>query len=299
MKVLVTGATGYVGSAVTAALRGAGHQVVGLARSDESAHRLACQGVEVFRGDLADPASLAAAVDGAAVDGVVHAANRNDEQAGEADRAAVEAILAALAGSGKPFVYTSGIWVLGDTGGDEVDEEAPLNPAALVAWRPAVEQRVLAAAGDGVRAVVVRPGVVYGHGGGIPAMLVASARDSGVVRHVGDGENHWPLVFTTDLADLYVRAVENAEPGTLLFAVGGHERAKTIARAAADAGSTADAPARVEPWPLAEARAQLGPFADALALDQKVSSARAKEKLGWQPQGPSILDDLRAGSYAR
>lgn len=293
MNVFLTGASGYIGRAVVSALRSRGHEVVGLARSDEAAQRLACQGIEVHRGDLADPAGLATAA--GAADAVIHTANRNDEKTGEADRAAVEAMLAALAGTDKPFVYTSGIWVLGDTGGEEVDEVAPVRPAPIVAWRPAVENLVLAAAGRGVRSVVVRPGIVYGHGGGIPAMLVASARERGAARYVGSGDNHWPLVYTDDVADLYLRAAEDGEAGTLLHAVGSHHRVAEVASAAADAGG---ADGRTEAWPLAEAREELGPFADALALDQRVSSRRAVERLGWRPRGPSILDDLRTGSYA-
>jgi nucleoside-diphosphate-sugar epimerase len=293
MRVFVTGATGYIGSAVTAALRGAGHQVVGLARSDDAAERLAAAGAEVRHGDLAEPATLAAGARD--VEGVIHTANSNDERAGAADRAAVTAMLAALAGSGKPFVYTSGIWVLGDTGGREVDEDEPLHPLSLVAWRPAVEELVLAAGGDGVRATVVRPGIVYGHGGGIPAMLVAAARDKGVVRTVGSGDNHWPLVFADDLADLYRRMLERAEAGSLFHAAAEHRTQKEVAEAAATAGG---AEGRVEAWPLDEARGKLGGFADALALDQRISSARARAQLGWEPRGPALLDELRAGSYA-
>ncbi len=179
-------------------------------------------------------------------------------------------MLDSLRGSGKPFLYTSGIWVLGDTGGKIADETWPPNPAALVAWRPAMEQLVIAAASTAVRSVVIRPGIVYGRGGGIPAEFVKSAR------YVGTGENRWPLVHANDLADLYVRALVNASAGALFHATDGSaQRVREIALAAN---------ANSQSWPLAEARKTLGAYADALVLDQLVSSEKAKRTLGWQPQ---------------
>src|SRR5205823_8943417 len=123
---------------------------------------------------------------------------------GHTDTEAVTAMLDALKGSGKPFVYTSGVWVLGNTGYQTVDESAALNPPRIVAWRPAAEQRVLDAAKQGVRGIVIRPAIVYGRGGGIPAMLVQAANQSGAAWYVGDGQNRWPVVHVEDLADLYL-----------------------------------------------------------------------------------------------
>ncbi|HLL45123.1 MAG TPA: NAD-dependent epimerase/dehydratase family protein, partial [Longimicrobiaceae bacterium] len=186
MRVLLTGATGFVGSAAAEALRAAGHEVAGLARSDEAAAKLDAAGFAASRGDLARPETLAAAV--AEADAVVHAA----ALAGDADAAAVTAMLRMLEGTGKPFVYTSGAWVLGSTGDTVADEDTPLDAAELVAWRPAVETAVLSAAARGVRGVVLRPTVVYGRGGGTAASMVRSARRKGVVRYVGDGRQRWP-----------------------------------------------------------------------------------------------------------
>src|SRR3954467_10532605 len=137
MQVFLTGATGYIGSAVAAALRAAGHEVAGLARSDAAVERLERSGVRPVRGDLADAAVLERG--SRAADAVIHTGTTNDARAPEVDRAAVDAILRALDGSGKPFVYTSGIWVYGDTKGRIVDETTQLTPAPIVAWRPAVE----------------------------------------------------------------------------------------------------------------------------------------------------------------
>ncbi|HEX2093394.1 MAG TPA: NAD-dependent epimerase/dehydratase family protein, partial [Longimicrobiaceae bacterium] len=252
MRVFLTGGTGYVGSAVARALARVGHVVVALARSDEAARWLEAEGHRVLRGDLADPESLTAGAREA--DAVVHAASTGDARTGNIDRAAVEALLGALEGSGKSFLYTSGTWVHGSTGGRVADEDAPFDPAApLVAWRPAVERRVRDAAGRGVRGVVIRPAVVYGRGGGTPAMLARAARTRGVVRYVGDGSQRWSTVHVDDLADLYVLALD-ADPGSAFVAAHGPAHAvREIAEAAALPWG-----ARVEPWPLEEARARLG-----------------------------------------
>jgi nucleoside-diphosphate-sugar epimerase len=290
MRVFLTGATGYIGSAVADALRGAGHDVTGLARGDAAAARLTAMGVQPVRGDFADPASLVAHA--RAADAVISAASTNDAAT---DTAAITAMLDDLRGSGKPFVFTSGIWAYGDTAGRVVSETGSATPAAYVAWRSAVEREVLRAAGDGVRSVVIQPAVVYGRGGGLPARFVRSARKDGAAKFVGNGENRWALVHVEDLAELYVRALERAPAGTLLIAVAGPSvRVADIARAASEG---AGAGGKVTAWPLAEARQVLGAYADALALDQQASSRRAEELLGWKPFRPGILDDMRHGSY--
>jgi nucleoside-diphosphate-sugar epimerase len=285
LNVFLTGATGYIGGAVADALLRAGHKVTGLARSPEATHRLRAKGITAFDGDLNWPANLAKAA--AQSDGVIHAGTTND---GAIDQTAVRAMLDALRASSKPLLYTSGIWVLGDTGGRIADETWPVNPTALVAWRPKAEQVILEASSTGVRSIVIRPGIVYGRGGGIPADFVKSAQETGTARYVGTGENHWPLVHVEDLAELYLLALQHAPAGTLFHATDGSSyRVREIAEAA---GATA------ESWPLEEARKTLGAYADALALDQLVSSEKARGTLGWQPGATSVLEDLRNGSYA-
>ena len=290
MNIFLTGATGYIGNAVADAFMKAGHSVTGLARSDEAAGKLRLKGVTPHRGDLTSPASLTGATN--ALDGVIHTGTTND---GGLDQAAIRAMLDALTGSSKPFVYTSGVWVLGNTGDTLADETTALNPAALVAWRPAVERMVLASAQGGVRAIVIRPAVVYGRGGGIPADLVKSARESGAARYVGTGENRWPVIDVDDLADLYLRAFERAGAGTLLHAADSSAyRVKEIAEAASAA---AGKDSSTESWPLDQARKTLGAYADALVLDQRVSAAKATTMLRWKPRAAGVLNDLRRGSY--
>lgn len=291
MRVFMTGASGYIGSVVAERLRSRDHEVVGLARSEESARAIEEAGHGAVRGDLTDLGVLGEAARDA--DGVIHLAATGGPDQADVDRQAVGALLEALEGTEKPLLYTSGIWVLGATGDEPADEEAPTDPIAIVAWRPAVEEAVLAAR---LRGVVLRPAIVHGRGGGIPALLVGWGRKRGAVPFVGDGAQRWPFVHVDDLADLYALALEQAPPANLLHASAGPSH--TMREVAEAASHAAGRPGEVEPWPLEEAHRTLGGFADALALDQQISAERARSLLGWQPGGISVLDDLRSGSYA-
>ncbi|HEV2520797.1 MAG TPA: SDR family oxidoreductase [Candidatus Acidoferrales bacterium] len=295
MEVFLTGATGYIGSAVAEALQKAGHKVTGLARTPEKAKQLEARGIRAVLGNLLQPEAIAAFANAAG--GVIHTANTNDANSPKADAGVVRAILEALKGTGKPFVYTSGVWVLGSTGDIVADEQTPLNPTPLVKHRAGVELEVLGYKDRGVRTVVIRPALVYGHGGSVPAMFTKSARETGAARYVGDGQNRWPFVDVEDLAQLYVLALEKAPPGSLYNAAHGPSyRVREVAEAASIG---AGAKGKAQSWPLEEARKTLGAFADALVLDQRISSEKAKKELGWSPRAASVLDDLKTGSYAR
>jgi nucleoside-diphosphate-sugar epimerase len=281
MKIFVTGATGYIGSAVVERLRDFGHQVLGLARSDASARKLESAGAHAARGDLRDKVALARAARES--DAAIHLAMEYSPQTSELDRGAVDTILEEFRLTGRPFLYTSGIWVLGDTGDAVADEETELHPPPLVAWRPAVEQLVVKA--QGPRGIVIRPAMVYGRGGGFVASFVEQARKNGAVRIVGSGENRWPFVQIDDLADLYVLAL-GAPAGSLYFASAGPSvPVKQVARAAARG-------APVETVPLEDARRAMGPVADALVLDQTISSRKAVRELGWSPKGKPVMDEV-------
>ena len=289
MNILVLGATGYIGSAVVARLSQAGHSVTAVSRSAPAA---TLSGVTAVAGDLLDPAAVAALVtDG--VDAVVHTAAPQ----GEADLPVVDALTKTLAGSDRPLIWTSGVWVLGATGAQPADEATAPDPIAIVGPRVEVEARVLAAAGQGVRSVVLRPGVVHGHGTGIPAMFTGWAKELGHGRWVGPATSpRWPLVHVDDLAELYLLALTGAAAGTILHGIAEPGvRTEELALAAARGAGVAES---AQPWPVEEAAAQLGaPFAEALGLDQEVTAASALA-LGWKPVGPTTADDLAAGSYA-
>jgi len=292
MNVFLTGATGYIGSAVAEALRAAGHGVTALVRSETGARRVAEQGVAAQMGDLSDPRAAAAAA--ASADALVHTAFGRDASAPLADEAFVDAALGAFAGSGKPFIYTSGVWVMGNTS-EGADEDSPTAPPPVVAWRVAVENKVRTAAAAGIRTVVLRPAMVYGRGGGIVASFLQSARETGAALMVGDGRNHWTFVHVDDLADLYVRAL-GAETGSLFIGASGP--ALRVTEVAAEASRTAGAEGRVQEWIPEEASHVLGPVVQGLVLDQKVSGKRAQRLLGWTPHAASVKDDLKHGSYA-
>lgn len=297
MRIFITGATGFIGRGVARAAMAAGHQVTGLVRSttSPSAQDLAELGVALKVGDLRDPQTFVASA--AEHDGVVHTASTNDASAGAVDQAAVAAVLAAMSPE-SVLVYTSGAWVYGNTGRGPVTESAEVSPTDLVAWRPAVEQQVLSmAAQRGIGVSVFRPAMVHGHGGGVFAMLAQMGRDGRVIRIPGDGRNRWPTVHVDDLGSAYVSALARAASrnpevdGQILNIVS--EEAVEVAKMA-EAIRRAVGAERVEPWPVEEARQQLGLFADALALDQSVNGQEARRVLGWAPQRPDAIADLMA-----
>jgi nucleoside-diphosphate-sugar epimerase len=275
MRVFLTGATGYVGAAVLDALLRAGHDVTALVRSGAAAQRMADRGVRAMRGDLRRPESF---TDAAGHDVYIHAAYDRGPRGSDVERQAVTALLALAARSAPAaMIYTSAVWVLGPTQAPAT-ESAPLDPPALVAWRPGVEDQVLAGA-PGVRTIVVRPGIVYGGARGIISEMLTSA-DNGLMRVIGSGDNHWAVVYDRDLADLYVRLAASSDAAGVFHATDdSDDTVRDIVEAIA-----AHAPARPEVryMPLSEARKKQGALADALVLDQMVRSPRARA-LGWAP----------------
>lgn len=292
MEIFVTGATGYIGSAVCRTLLGKGFTVSGLARSDAAAAALETAGVRAVRGDLNSPQCLLDAARGAG--GTIHTAMQWGPQSGELDRAVVSALIDALAGSNKPLIYSSGTWVMGETKGRVAGEMFPLQPPAPVAWRPAVERLVQEAKEKSVCGVVLRPAMVYGRGGGTVGRLIREAREQGAVRLPGTGENHWSFVCIDDLAALYHLALERAQAGSLYLAAHGTAvTVKTVAEMIAKSNGVAG---KVEWLPLEKARESMGPAVDCLVMDQQVLSTKAARELGWKPSGPGVLQAIAAGT---
>jgi nucleoside-diphosphate-sugar epimerase len=291
MRIFLTGATGYIGAAVLDALVRGGHHVTALVRDNEKAARVAARGGRPVIGNLGEPDSYRGAAD--AQDGYVHAAFDAAPGRGPAvDRIALDTLIAAAkrprtAGSTAPpkrlLIYTSGVWILGPTP-EPAAEDAPLNPITHVSWRPEHEALVLSAASDRLRTIIIRPGMVYGGSEGRIGDMFKSAAN-GLVRVVGDGNNHWPLVYDRDLAELYVRLVGRDDALGVYHANDeGDERVNDIVAAIAP-----QVPVKpdVRHVPLEEARAKLGSFAEALSLDQVVRSPRARA-LGWTPSLRSV-----------
>ena len=297
MRVFVTGASGWVGTAVVAELQAAGHQVAGLARSDASAAALADAGVEVVRGTLDDLDALRETAAGA--DGVIHLAFRHDLIYGgdfpgaiAADRAAIEALGAALAGSDRPLLIASGTGALG---GDGVATEDTLPGASTHAAAGRMENERLLLALPGVRAVSVRlPPTVHGIGDpGFIAFVAQSARTHGASAYVGDGANAWAAVHRSDAARVFRLGLEQAPAGSVLHAVA--EEGVPFRAIAEALGRELGLP--VTAIDAAAAAGHFGFLGGFAGSDMRASSAKTQTLLGWTPSGPTLLEDIAAGAY--
>jgi nucleoside-diphosphate-sugar epimerase len=291
MRIFLTGATGYIGSAILEASLRAGHGVTALVRDPEKAEHVSLRGGRPILGELGKPTGFTAAAEECEV--IVHAAYERSKQSVEVDRRAIETLLGVAgrridAGKTASFIYTSGIWVLGDTNGP-ASEDAPLKPTPLVSWRPDHEGLVRRLSRDGqVRTAIVRPGIVYGGARGIISDLLKNAKN-GLLRVVGDGSNHWPCVYDRDLADLYVRLAAHRDASGVFHANDeADERVADIVEAIARHVMMQQ---DVRHVPIEEARAKMGPYADALVLDQIVRSPRARA-LGWAPTLHSVAGNV-------
>jgi nucleoside-diphosphate-sugar epimerase len=321
MKILVTGATGYIGAAAARDLRLAGHDVSGLARSDEAAGRLIQAGVSPVRGDFADPTSLAQAVRAAEV--VVSTASigslSGDADTFRRDRDAVRVMLSALEASGKTLIFTSGSAVVGTFADGEASnvvydeavalplpesvfapDTAQVHPmvvagfGAAMAARIETENDVLHA--SGIKGIVMRPGLVYGAGGSYDLpQLIALARKTGVGAHLGSGATLQGFVHIDDLADLFRRAVERAPKAAVLHGVVDEVRLRDVAAAISRLVGAGD---RTESLSLEQMFSAAGSVGISMSVNKRLSADKTREITGWSPTRIDILQDVESGSYA-
>jgi nucleoside-diphosphate-sugar epimerase len=291
MRIFVTGATGGIGSVVVPELITAGHEVLGLARSDTSAQALTAAGVSVLRGDLNDPDSLRAGATQS--DGVIHLAFGNDfnnfAKCVAEETLAVETFGTALEGSGKPLVIASGTPAVP---GRVSTEQDPALTDGPLGGRGRNAQAVLDLAERGVRSAVVRlPRSVHAQDGpyGFASLLIDAARRTGVSGYVADGTQRWPAVHRLDAARLFRLVLEHAAPGIVAHAVG--DEGDTMRSIAETIGRHLELPTEVIP---AE---NFGFLGNIFGIDQPASSALTRERFAWQPTHPRLLDDLKAGNY--
>lgn len=300
MKVFITGASGYIGGSLAAALVSAGHSVSGLARSAESAAALSARGIAPVAGTLDDGATLAAAA--RAADATVNTANAGH-------RGAAEAIVKALAGTGKAFIHTSGSSIVGTRARGEFvaavfDEDTPFTPTPQRAARVEIDNMVRAAAGNGVRSVVIAPSLIYGRGRGqnphsiqVP-WLIALAKKYGVAKHIGSGENRWSNVHIDDVVTLYLAAIEKAPAGAFYFAENGEN---SMREACAAVSRMLGFGGRTQSMTVEEAAAEWGegPANDTMGSNSRVRAKRARADLGWKPRAGTLIDEIERGCYAQ
>jgi nucleoside-diphosphate-sugar epimerase len=294
MRVFVTGATGFIGSAVVKELIDAGHRVLGLARSDEGAQSLAKAGAQVLRGDLDDLDKLRSGA--ADADGVIHTAFQHDwtrfAESCEMDKRAIEAIGAVLAGSSRPFLITSGVGVA--QGRAATEDDPPLPPSAL--YPRASEATAVALMERGVHASVMRlPQVHDTVRQGLVTPLIAIARAKGISAYVGEGHNHWPAAHVLDVARLYRLVLEKGTEGARYHAVA--EEGVALKDIATAIGRGLKVP--VTSISQEEAEEHFGFMGFFAARDLRVSSAQTRQQLGWNPTGPGLLTDLANMRYTQ
>ena len=291
MKVALTGAAGYVGSHILNELHEHGHEVTALVRDDAQADVVSAGGATPAVVDLYDRPAFVKLLSDA--DGAVHTASPGDDTSAALDSAVVDAAIDAFAGTGKPYLQISGLWIYGAN--SSITENSPFNAPAMVSWKEPIERRVLGA--NDMRGVVITSSTAYGDGGGgIPGLLLGSPRDDdGNLIMVGTGRQHWSTVHVADLAEFFRRVLEQ-DSARGRYVVGDGSNA-TVADLTDAAAIAAGAPGAV-PGSDDEARARLGDyFAEVLLLDQGTVAAKARSELDWHPSRPSLIDEFRDGSY--
>jgi nucleoside-diphosphate-sugar epimerase len=291
MKVALTGATGFIGSHVLTELQEHGHEVIALVRDASQADSVADRGATPAVVDLYDRPGVVAILRGA--DAAIHTASPGDATSADLDSAVVDAVIEAFAGSGKPYLQISGLWIYGNN--VLITEQSPIDAPPLVAWKEPIERRVLAV--PDMRGVVIVSGTAYGDGGGgIPGLLLGSPRDdAGNLIMLGSGQQHWCTVHVADLAKFF-RLVLEQDAARGRYVIGDGQK-PTVAELTEAAAVAVGAPGAV-PGSDDEAKARLGDYlAEVLLHDEGTDAAKARGELGWSPSHPGLLEEFRDGSY--
>lgn len=301
MKIFIVGASGYIGGSVAAAMLKQGHEISGLARSDATAGRLQQRGIVTVRGTLDDVPAISAAA--RAADVTIGAANADH-------RGAAQAIVDALAGTGKTYLHTSGSSIVGTPARGEFvaavfDEDTPFTPPP--ARKARVEIDSMVRGGSGMRGIVIAPSLIYGLGHGAHAdsvqvpWLIALAKKAGVPKHIGPGENRWANVHIDDLVPLYLKAIDVAPPGAFYFAENGENSMREVCEAIGRMlGQVGKSGARTQSMTIEEAAAEWGQGAaeNTMGSNSRVRAKRARAELGWTPGARPLIEEIERGCYA-
>jgi nucleoside-diphosphate-sugar epimerase len=291
MKVVLTGATGFIGSHVLSELQQHGHEVKALVRDAPQADTLAERGATAAVVDLHDRAAVVGILRDA--DAAIHTASPGDATSADLDSAVVDAAIDAFAGTGKPYLHISGLWIYGNN--LSVSEQSQIDSPPLVAWKEPIERRVLTA--SDMRGVVIVASTAYGDGaGGTPGLLLGSPRDNaGNLIMLGNGQQHWSTVHVADLASFF-RLVLEQDSARGRYVIGDGQN-PTVAELSEAAAVAVGAPGAV-PGSDDEAKARLGDYlAEVVLLDQGTDAAKARSELAWAPSHPGLLEEFREGSY--
>jgi len=287
MRIFVTGASGYIGGAVAKAFRRAGHQVMGLVRSEHAAQELLKNEIHPIKGDLSDPSSFHSTM--MHIEVVAHCAAEHSAEKAHRDFEALSYFLDTLSSFSQPraFIYTSGFWIYGNRNGQIVDESDSPSPLKIVDWRPTHEQKVLSFNQNQMKTVVIRPGFVFGKSGGFTSILFEGAQ-KGEISLIEEGKAIWPMIHVDDLADLYVLVAEQELSNIILNAT---DRSSITVRQMAEA-IVKIKPAKIISISYKQALERFGPVAEGLNISLQMKSDRARNLLQWFPKMPHFTESI-------